>query len=93
LSSKSDGALTRSAIREALALPDSTVRRWLAELVELEYLETETVKQGKAARYVLTGRIPQENIVLGLLTPEDLASRVFSTSPTSPNFAKAVWRT
>ena len=92
LSSKSDGALTRSAIREALALPDSTVRRWLAELVELEYLETETVKQGKAARYVLTGRIPQENIALGLLSPEDLAGKL-SNFATSPNFAKAVWRT
>lgn len=92
LSSKSDGALTRSAIREALALPDSTVRRWLAELVELEYLETETVKQGKAARYVLTGRIPQENLSLGLLSPEDLAQKL-SNFATSPNFAKAVWRT
>jgi len=76
LSSQSDGALTRSAIREALALPDSTVRRWLCELVELEYLETETVKQGKAARYVLTGRIPQENLALGLLSPEDLVSKL-----------------
>ncbi|MBP9944818.1 MAG: toprim domain-containing protein [Vicinamibacteria bacterium] len=92
LSSKSDGALTRSAIREALALPDSTVRRWLAELVELEYLETETVKQGKAARYALTGRIPQENLALGLLSPEDLAGKL-SNFATSPNLAKAVWRT
>ncbi len=92
LASKSDGALTRSAIREALALPDSTVRRWLAELVELEYLETETVKQGKAARYALTGRVPQENLSLGLLSPEDLAGKL-SNFATSPNFAKAVWRT
>lgn len=92
LSSKSDGALTRSAIREALALPDSTVRRWLSELVELEYLETETVKQGKAARYALTGRIPQENLALGLLSPEHLAQKL-SNFATSPNFAKAVWRT
>ena len=92
VSLKTEGApLTRSTIREALALPDSTVRRWLTELVELEYLETETAKQGKAARYLLTGRIPKENIVLGLLTPEDLASRL-PTSPTSPNFAKRVWR-
>jgi len=92
LSSKSDGALTRSAIREALALPDSTVRRWLAELVELEYLETETGKQGKAARYALTGRVPKEDIVLGLLSPADLAARLPNFA-TSPKFATAVWRT
>lgn len=76
LSAKSEEALTRSAIREALALPDSTVRRWLSELVELEYLETETGKQGKAVRYALTGRMPKEDVVLGLLTPEDLQSRL-----------------
>lgn len=92
LSTESDGALTRSAIREALALPDSTVRRWLSELVELEYLETETTKQGKAARYALTGRVPKEDIVLGLLSPEELAGKL-SNFATSPNFAKAVWRT
>ncbi len=92
LSSKSDGALTRSAIREALALPDSTVRRWLSELVELEYLETETGKQGKAARYALTGRVPKEDIVLGLLSPADLAARLPNFA-TSPKFATAVWRT
>ena len=83
LAAKTNAGVSRRDIREALALPDSTVRRWLAELVELEYLETETVKQGKAARYVLTGRIPQENLALGLLSPEDLASKLsnFATSP------------
>jgi Mn-dependent DtxR family transcriptional regulator len=74
------GSVTRSEVRDALALPDSTVRRWLAELVELEYLEAEPVKQGKAARYVLSGRTLKHDLVVGLLTPERL--RHFAT--TSP---------
>jgi DNA primase catalytic core len=81
------GALTRSEIRDALALPDSTVRRWLNELVELEYLEAEPTKQGRAARYVLTGRAPKQDLVFGLLSPEDLRARLRPTSPlrqTSP---------
>jgi DNA primase len=76
LSLKDGDALTRRAIREALALPDSTVRRWLQDLVELEYLETDQGKQGKAARYVLTGRAPKEDLVLGLRSPEDLRARL-----------------
>lgn len=87
LSLKSGGSLTRSEIREALAVPDSTVRRWLCELVELEYLDGDAGKQGKAARYTLTGRAPKHDLVIGLLTPEDLERRLGSTSPlrqTSP---------
>lgn len=76
LSLKDGDALTRRAIREALALPDSTVRRWLQDLVELEYLETDQGKQGKAARYVLTGRAPKEDVVLGLVSPTDLRARL-----------------
>jgi len=75
------GSVTRSEVREALALPDSTVRRWLSDLVELEYLEAEATKQGKAARYVVSGRAPKQDLVLGLLTPEQL--RHFAT--TSPH--------
>ena len=41
-----EGGVSRREIREALALPDSTVRGWLAELVELEYLEVEAGKGG-----------------------------------------------
>jgi DNA primase len=80
LSMKS-GSVTRSEVRDALALPDSTVRRWLTDLVELEYLEAEPTKQGKAARYVLSGRAPKQDLVLGLLSPEQL--RHFAT--TSPH--------
>ena len=75
------GSVTRSEVRDALALPDSTVRRWLGDLVELEYLEAEATKQGKAARYVLSSRAPKQDLVLGLLTPEQL--RHFAT--TSPH--------
>ncbi|MGH9461944.1 MAG: CHC2 zinc finger domain-containing protein [Vicinamibacteria bacterium] len=80
LAQGSEGAVTRREIRQALQLPDSTVRRWLTELTELEYLEAEMKGQGKAVRYRLTGRGPSEGLVLGLLTPEDLTH--FATSPT-----------
>ncbi len=88
LSLKGEGGVTRSEIREALALPDSTVRRWLSELVELEYLEADQGKQGKAVRYALTGRAPKQELVLGLLSPADLRRRL-SNFATSPNFATA----
>jgi DNA primase catalytic core len=66
--------VSRREIREALALPDSTVRHWLQDLVELEYLEAEASKggAGKATRYRLTPRGPREDLILGLLSPEDL---------------------
>jgi len=76
------GSVTRSQIRDALALPDSTVRRWLSDLVELEYLEAEQAKQGKAARYALSSRAPKQDLVLGLLAPEQL--RHFATTPPHP---------
>jgi len=81
LAQRSEGTVSRRDIRQALQLPDSTVRRWLSELVELDYLEAEMKGQGKAARYRLTGRGPNEGLVLGLLTPEELAASHFATSP------------
>ena len=53
------------------------MRRWLGDLVELEYLETEVSKggQGKAARYRLAERAPR-NVALGLLSPEELRRRL-----------------
>jgi len=71
-----NGSVTRSEVRDALALPDSTVRRWLADLVELEYLEAGASKggQGKATRYRLANRTPSQELVLGLLKPEDLSA-------------------
>jgi DNA-binding transcriptional ArsR family regulator len=83
LAAKGEGSVTRREIREALGVPDSTVRRWLIDLVELEYLEADSSKQGKAARYVVTARAPRQDLVLGLLSPEDLRQRLgnFATSP------------
>ena len=77
LSLAGDGSVSRREIREALALPDSTVRRWLTDLVELEYLEAEGSKggQGKSARYRLSDRAPHD-VILGLLTPEQLAAQL-----------------
>ncbi len=77
LSSNGDG-VSRREIRVALQMPDSTVRRWLSELVELEYLDLDGSRaaQGKAARYRLTSRGPRDDVVLGLLTPRELQGRL-----------------
>jgi DNA primase catalytic core len=77
LSLKSDGSVSRREIREALMQPDSTVRRWLNELVELEYLEADASRggAGKATRYRLADRGPRESVLLGLLPPAELAAR------------------
>ncbi len=76
LSQQGDGTVSRREIREALALPDSTVRRWLADLVELEYLvlvEGSKGGQGKASRYRVVDREVQPRTLAGLLTPDELA--------------------
>jgi Mn-dependent DtxR family transcriptional regulator len=82
LASHGDGTVSRREIREALNQPDSTVRRWLAELVELEYLEAESTKggQGKSARYRIAARAPKAQLVLGLLSPAELAARLAGRS-------------
>jgi DNA primase len=78
LCGEGDGTISRREIREALAVPDSTVRRWLADLVELEYLETDASRggQGKSARYRLADKAPRPSIVLGLLTPDELRAKL-----------------
>jgi hypothetical protein len=76
LAVKGEGSLTRREIREALQTPDSTVRNWLAELVSLEYLEAEGGSLGKTTRYRLTGRSPRGDVVLGLLSPDELRKRL-----------------
>jgi DNA primase catalytic core len=77
LATKTDAGVSRRDIREALALPDSTVRGWLAELVELEYLEVESSKGGKGnkALYRVAGRGPRPNLILGLLSPDELSAK------------------
>jgi DNA primase len=76
LSAKGEGSVTRREIREALQTPDSTVRNWLSELVNLEYLEAEGGGLGKTTRYRLTGRAPKGDVVLGLLSPDELRKRL-----------------
>ena len=75
LAAKGQDSVTRREVREALGVPDSTVRRWLSELVELEYLAVaEEGRQGagKMTRYHLVERGPRTDVVLGLLSPEAL---------------------
>ena len=73
-------SVTRREIREALGVPDSTVRRWLCELVELEYLaasEGARAAPGKTTRYRLVAREANGGeLVLGLLTPAELRARL-----------------
>jgi len=69
-------SVSRREIREALEVPDSTVRGWLSDLVDLEYLEQAGGAPGKAVRYRLTGRGPQEVTGLGLLSPAALKARL-----------------
>jgi len=80
LSAKGDGAVSRREIREALGLPDSTVRRWLQDLVELEYLvQVEAGGKGGAgrtSRYRLVPLDTHRTTPLGLLTPDQLAARL-----------------
>ena len=77
LSLKGDGRSRAARSARPWPLPDSTVRRWLAELVELEYLEAEASKggAGKAARYRARRSVaPQQDSSSGLLAPEELRS-------------------
>jgi predicted ArsR family transcriptional regulator len=79
LSEEGNGTVSRREIREALNEPDSTVRRWLADLVELEYLsvvEAGGKGAGKAARYRVLERQGQRDVRLGLLTPDELRARL-----------------
>jgi DNA-binding transcriptional ArsR family regulator len=79
LTAKGEGSVTRREVREALGVPDSTVRRWLSELVELEYLAVaEEGRQGagKMTRYRLVERGPRNDVVLGLLSPEELRAQI-----------------
>jgi DNA primase len=76
LALKGDGTVSRREIREALGLPDSTVRRWLSDLVELEYLvvcEAGQKGAGRTTRYQLAEKRLSQDVRLGLLTPEELA--------------------
>lgn len=84
----SEGTVSRREIREALSLPDSTVRRWLQDLVDLEYLAVAEGGQGKTARYRFLDQEPRPRELAGLLAPPELRRKVEGTSPlrhTPPN--------
>jgi DNA primase len=79
LALKGDGSVSRREIREALQMPDSTVRRWLQDLVELEYLaqiEASKGGAGKTTRYRVVDREPRGEALVGLLTPQELRARL-----------------
>jgi len=79
LALKGNGSVSRREIREALQVPDSTVRRWLQELVELEYLaQVEASKggAGKTTRYRVVDREPKGEALVGLLIPAELRARL-----------------
>jgi DNA primase len=78
LAGDTERTISRREIREALSLPDSTVRGWLSELVELEYLEADQSRggAGKATRYRLVDKGEAQQIVLGLMTPAELSKRL-----------------
>jgi hypothetical protein len=75
LAATSGEPVTRRAVRESLQCPDSSLRNWLSELVSLEYLEVDCPGVGKTARYRVGDRPTSERLVLGLLTPDELARR------------------
>jgi DNA primase len=79
LAEQGGGTVSRRQIREHLKEPDSTVRRWLSDLVELEHLvlmEGSKGGQGKASRYQLADREPQQRTLTGLLTPAELSAKL-----------------
>jgi hypothetical protein len=79
LAAEGEGSVSRREIREALGVPDSTVRRWLCELVELEYLTASEGGKGgagKTTRYRLVAREAKGEPILGLLTPDELRARL-----------------
>jgi hypothetical protein len=83
LSRKGDGSISRREIREALAVPDSTVRRWLHDLVDLEYLtqvEAGAKGAGKTSRYRLVP-LETQRTPLGLLSPADLEEIAIRQKP------------
>jgi DNA primase len=80
LCEKGEGSVSRREIRNTLGLADSTVRGWLQELVELEYVvSVDGGGRGKTVRYALHERVPSQKLVLGLLKPEELREKIASS--------------
>jgi hypothetical protein len=78
-----EATVSRRDIREALDVPDSTVRRWLADLVELEYLvpsEASKGGQGRSTRYRMGAPEAQPTALSGLMSPAALAEKLGRSS-------------
>lgn len=73
LTTDTGGPVTRRALRERLQCPDSSLRTWLTELVNLEYVEMDCAGVGRTARYRVVARPTSTTLVLGLRTPDELA--------------------
>jgi DNA primase len=67
---------TRRQLREYLGWPDKRLRACLDELVSLEYLQTLDGSKGKAFVYRLNPDFSHSPKALGLLTPEQLESKL-----------------
>jgi hypothetical protein len=85
LANQHEGRVSRRQVRESLQLPDTTVRRWLRELVDLEYLKPERPKpgEGKSTAYTIDSTASTEGSS-GLLTPEELAAMMNPPSRQNP---------
>ena len=83
LAAKAEGSVSRREIREALGVPDSTVRRWLADLVELEYLEPEASKGGQGKAPVTGSRSARRTRISssGCSPPTIVRSRLLRIEP------------
>ena len=77
--SGTDFSFSRRDLRDALGLEDHRLRDGLADLVEMEYLETVSGGNGKQYRYRLLVH-NSRGVRLPLLTPAELAQKLASTS-------------
>lgn len=74
-----DFSFSRRDLRDALGVEDHRLRDSLADLVEMEYLETVSGGNGKQYRYRLLVH-NSRGVRLPLLTPAELAQKLASTS-------------
>jgi len=74
-----DFSFSRRDLRDALGLEDHRLRDGLADLVEMEYLETVSGGNGKQYRYRLLVHNAR-GVRLPLLTPAELAQKLASTT-------------
>ncbi|MGH7860269.1 MAG: hypothetical protein ACREQY_23315, partial [Candidatus Binatia bacterium] len=85
-----DVSFTRREVRAWAGRPDTSVRRALEELVELEYLSaTGRPGQGRLVRYRVNAAVGREPLSSAerLLTPDELAARLEAAGGDLANFA------